>query len=146
MMHPVDIFIALAILAAIAAVVYAVKHHKPPATPAGADLANTVVGAVGDSWDALKRDLPEIVSAELAQAKADLAAARQEAAGLAAKLAATVAAHNASLASVAARVSAAVTSAPELPPASLAAAVEAQLARRVDAYAEQISPAHSAQN
>jgi hypothetical protein len=120
-----DILIGIMILALIVGLGYVVTHHKPPTTPSGADLANTVSNAATASWDALKRDLPAIVSAELAQAKADLASAKEYAAGLEQKLAATVAAHNADKAAVAARVAAAVTASPELPPSPVVPAVAA---------------------
>jgi hypothetical protein len=140
-----DILIGIIVLALILGVGYVVTHHKPPATVAGADLANTVSAAASDAWEAVKRDLPSIVSADLAQAKADLASALQDAQALRDRLAATIAAHAADKAAVAARVAAAVTASPELPPSTLAPAVEAQDAARVVAFADQINPAQSAQ-
>ena len=89
-------------------------HHKAPATPSGVDLANTLANATSASWEAVKRDLPTIISADLAQAKADLAAAVKRAETAEQALAASQAAHEASLATVAARVSAAVQASPEL--------------------------------
>jgi hypothetical protein len=118
-----SIGLGLAIVSVVVIVVYLATHHRQPMTPAGADLANVVSEATSSSWEALKRDLPSIVSAENAQLKADLAAANEQVAGLAAKLEATIAAHNADKAAVAARVSAAVTASPELPPSPVLPAV-----------------------
>lgn len=111
-----SILIGLAIVAIVVIVAYLATHHKIPTTPAGADLANTIANAASESWEALKRDLPGIVSAELAQAKTDLAAALDRARAAEANLAATIEAHNADKAAVAARVAAAVTASPELAP------------------------------
>lgn len=112
-----SIALGVAIVAIIVIVVYLATHqHKVPATPAGTDLANTIANAASESWEALKRDLPEIVSAELAQVKIDLAAALDRARAAEANLAATIEAHNADKAAVAARVAAAVAASPELAP------------------------------
>lgn len=138
-----DIGIGLIILAGIALVAWLVTRHHTPTTPSGADLANTLSAAASDSWEALKRDLPSIVSAELAQAKAALYAAQQEAAGWKAKLEAAIDAHDAALAAVAARVSAAVTASPELPPSPVTPAVAAAQAEDVAAVhqlATELSP------
>jgi len=120
-----DSIIGLIIVALLGLGAYVVTHHKAPKTAAGADLANAVSAASSEAWEAVKRDLPEIVSAELAQAKADLASAKEYAAGLEAKLAATIAKHNADKAAVAARVAAAVQASPELPVSPVAPAVAA---------------------
>lgn len=142
-MHPVDIFIAVLILAAIVGGVYLVKHHKPPATPSGADLANALAASANDAWEAVKRDLPEIVDARVAKLQTDLAAALKRAQQAEADLAATIAQHAADKAAVAARVAAAVTASPELPPSPVVpavAAAQAADAARVEAFAAQITP------
>jgi len=139
-----DILIGLIIVALLGLGAYVVTHHKAPQTPAGADLANTLAAASSDAWKAVKRDLPIIVSAELAQTKAALSAALDRAQAAESKLAAAIEAHNASLAAVAARVAAAVTSDPALSPPPVAPAVtaaQAEDAAAVRELAAEIQPA-----
>lgn len=139
-----DIVVGLSLLGLILLGAYVVTHHKPPVTPAGADLANTIGQASTDAWEAVKRDLPSIVSAELAQTKAALAAALQDAQDARNKLAAAIAAHNADKAAVAARVAAAVTASPELPISPVApavAAAQAADAAKVEAFADKLNAA-----
>jgi hypothetical protein len=111
-----DILIGLAVVALIALGAYVITHHKSPATPAAKDLATTLSVSTAEAWEAVKRDLPEIVSAEVAQLKADLSQALERAQTAEATLAAAEQAHAASLAAVASRVAAAVVASPELPP------------------------------
>lgn len=70
--------LGLVILAIIVIVGYLAIHHvKQPAPPAAKDLAATLAASATDTWEALKRDLPAIVSAEnasLRQALADMEA------------------------------------------------------------------------
>ena len=110
-----DIVIGLLGIAAIVAAWYAITHHKAPVTASGKDLTDAVSRAVSESLDAFKRDLPPIISADLAQAKADLAAALGDAQAAKQALADAQAAHEAALATVASRVAAAVTASPEIP-------------------------------
>ena len=110
-----DIFIGLAIIAAIAAVWYIATHHKSPVTPSPKDLTNTVTAGLADAWATVKADLPGIISAEVAQLRIDNAALQAAVAAGEAKYAAAEKAHNDALGQVAARVSAAVAASPELP-------------------------------
>lgn len=116
-----DIVIGLAILAALVGAVYAYTHRKPAATVSPANLAQVVSDAAGASWEALRADLPAMVSSEIAQLRADKAALADALSAANAKIAADKAAHDAALSSVAARVAAAVTSSPELPQGAAAA-------------------------
>jgi hypothetical protein len=128
-----DILIGLVILGLLALGAYVVTHHKAPASPSGKDLAATLAQSGADAWEAVKRDLPSIVSDELAQTKAALSTALQDAQALRERLSATIAAHNADKAAVAARVAAAVTASPELPPSPVSPAVAAAQAEDVAA-------------
>lgn len=119
-----DFLVAAVIIAAIVAVWWAVTHHKPLVTPSGKDLANTLANATSESWEAVKRDLPTLISADLAQAKADLAAALKRAETAEQALASNQAAHEATLAAVASRVAAAVAASPEIAPVAPPTPVE----------------------
>jgi len=134
-----DIFIGLVVLALIIGGGYVITHHKAPATPSPASLANTVAEAAAASWSALKADLPEMISTENAQLKADMAALRAALQAAQDKLAADKAAHDAAMAGVAARVAAAVTASPELPPSPVLPQVAA--AQAEDTAAIQVATA-----
>lgn len=137
-----DILIGLVLLGAIVGIVWVVTHHKPPTTPSGKDLANTLSADSLDIWDAIKRDMPQIVSAEVAKLKADLATALQRAQAAEKALAEAQASHAASLAAVAARVVTAITSSPELPPSAVspeAAAVQMADTAKVQALANDLT-------
>ena len=120
-----DIIIGLVLLAVIVGIGYVVTHHKPAATTSPANLAQVVSDAAGSSWEALKADLPAMISSELAQLKADKAALTDALTAANAKIEANKKLHEAALASVAARVSAAVMASPELPIPSTVAVVAA---------------------
>jgi hypothetical protein len=143
-----DIIIGAVVVAVVCVIAYLATHRVPAAAvPNARNLSDTLAAAAAESWSALKADLPAIVSAEVAQLKADLAAALRRAQTAEADLAASIAAHNASLASVAARVAAAVTGSPELPPSPIApavAAAKAEDAAQVLAFADKITPAPQA--
>jgi hypothetical protein len=120
-----DILIGLAILASLVGAGYVYTHRKPATATSPANLAQVVSDAAGASWDALKADLPAMVSSEIAQLRADKAALTDALGAANAKIAADKTAHDAALSSVAARVAAAVTAAPELPPSPVIPAVAA---------------------
>lgn len=121
-----DIFIGLVILAVIVGLGYVITHHKPPTTPAAADLANTVSAAATDAWEAVKRDLPSIVSAEVAQLRADKAALTTRAEQAEAALAAEVTASGQRLEAVKAQVGSFIAGIGALPASAVpVAAVEA---------------------
>ena len=119
------VLIGLAIVVVIAIVWYLATHHTPgPAGPAAVDLSNVVTASVSEAWSALRRDIPEIVSGEVAQLKAALAKSQAETAAaqaatqqVQATLDATVQQHAAEKASIAERVSAVITASPEIAPA-----------------------------
>lgn len=111
----VDIAIGLGVVGLLVGGGYVITHHKPAPTVSGKDLAATISADSLDVWEAIKRDLPEIVSAQVASLQDDLGKAQKDAADAKAALAASVAAHEADIASVAQRVSAALSAGP--PPA-----------------------------
>lgn len=123
-----DILIGLGILAIMGIIAYLVTHHKAPVTPSGADLANTIGQAASDSWEAVKRDLPSIVSAEVAQLRADKAALTTRAEQAEAALAAEITASGARLDAVKAQVGSMIAGIGSLPASAVpvAAVVAAQ--------------------
>lgn len=138
-----DIVIGLVVIGVIVGIVWIARHPPQAAGPKTADLANVLGAASSEAWEAVKRDLPGIVSAEVTQLRADLAAALERARKAETDLAAQIKAHNDALASVAARVVAVVTSAPELPPSPTppaVAAAQAADAARVSTFADTITP------
>lgn len=140
-----DIIIGLIIVAILALGVYAVTHHKPPTTPAGADLANVVSSAAADSWEALKRDLPAIVSADIALLQTNLADMEARALAAEAKWAAEVEASGGRLEAVKAEVAAVIARIGAQPasavPVAAVAAAQAQDAADVRALATEFTPA-----
>lgn len=140
-----DILIGLAIVAVIGLVVYVATHHKPPATVSGADLANTLAQAGSDSWEAIRRDLPSIVSAELAQSKVDIANMEARAHQAEAQLAAEIAASGARLEAVKAQVGSVIAGIGSLPasavPVAAVQAAQADDLSAVKAATAALSPA-----
>lgn len=139
-----DIIIGLGILLAILGGGYVLTHHKPPTTATGKDLANTLAMSAADAWEAVKRDLPEIVSAEVAKLKADYAAALQRAQTAEADLATEKQASHTRLAAVQAQVGAVISGISSQPASTLVApavaAAQAEDAAAVQALAAQINP------
>jgi hypothetical protein len=139
-----DILIGLVIVALVLLGAYVVTHHKPPATPSGKDLANTLASSAEASWEALKRDLPGIISAENAQLRRDLAEMSARAEDAEAKLVAEGHARLAALAAVRDQVAAVIAGIGAQPASALAAPVVAATqvrdAAAVLAFAHEISP------
>lgn len=140
--------IGLAVLtvAVIVVVFYLATHHVPaPAQPSAKALSDTLAAAAAESWSALKADLPSIINAELAQAKVDLANAKQYAAELEAKLAAEVAASGARLEAVKAQVGSVIAGIGSLPasavPVAAVVAAQAEDVAALKAATVALSPA-----
>lgn len=146
-----DIFgigLGVVFLVIIGLVLYVAKHPPLTAQANGKDLANTVAAAGADAWEAVKRDLPTIVSAEVAQLRADKAALITRAEAAESALAAEVQASAARLAAVQSQVGALIAGIGALPanavPIAAVEAAQAADAARVTAFAAEISPAQPA--
>lgn len=139
-----DILIGLAILAAILLGGYVLTHHKPPKTASGKDLADTLSASATDAWEAVKRDLPNLVSSEVADLKDELAHWKALALKAQSDFVAEKQASEARLAAVQAQISALISgigaqSASALVAPAVAAA-QAEDAAAVTALAAQIQP------
>jgi len=139
-----DIFIGLTIVALVLIGAYVATHHRPPATPSAKDLADTVASSAEASWEALKRDLPAIVSAETAQLKRDLATMEARARDAEAKLVAEGEARLAALSAVKDQIAEVIAGIGAQPASILAgpavAATQAKDAATVLAFANEIFP------
>lgn len=134
-----------AVLVIIGLVVYVAKHPAQVAQANAKDLANTVAAAGSDAWEAVKRDLPAIISAENAQLKTDLANAKAYGAEMEAKLGAEVQASETRLAAVQAQVGQIIAGISSQPASTLVApavaAAQAEDVAAVKAATVALSPA-----
>lgn len=136
----------LIILTIIGIVGYLALHHAPPvAQPNAKDLSGTLAAAGTTAWEAIKRDLPSIVSAEVAQLRADKAALTTRAEQAEAALATEIAASGARLEAVKAQVGSVIAGIGSLPasavPVAAVAAAQADDLAAVVAARTALSPA-----
>lgn len=140
-----DIIIGLALLLVIVAVVYVAKHQPPTAAAPTKALGDTLAAAASESWEAVKADLPAIISAEVAQLRADRADLLKQLDDAKAALAAEVQASEARLAAVADQVSTVVAGITGKPVSALVApavaAAQAEDVAAVNAVTASLSPA-----
>ena len=140
------IWIGLLLLAIIGLVAWVAKHPPQAAQPNAKDLAATLSAGASETWEALKRDLPEIVSAEVAQLRNALAQAQADAASWKAKLIAEQNASAARLEAVKAQVGSVISGISAQPTSALVApavaAAQAEDVAAVRAATAAISPAN----
>lgn len=130
-----------ALLLIIGLVVYVAKHPPQAAGTNTKDLANTLAAAGTTTWDALKADLPEIISAELADARKALSAALADAAAAKAQFATQTATWEAHIKMLEAQVGQFLHAPPSALLAPAVAAAHAEDTAAVKAATVALSPA-----
>jgi hypothetical protein len=140
-----DILIGLGVLAFGGGAWWIYKHPPLHMQPKVSDLASTLAVSAADAWEAIKRDLPEIVSAEISQLKAELAATETRAQKAEAALQAELSASQIRLAAVQQQVADVIAGINAKPATDLVApavaAAQAEDAAAVQALAAQLNPA-----
>jgi hypothetical protein len=74
-----DIIIGLVLLVIGVAIWWGYTHQKPVAVASPKDIVSTISASLSTSWDELKKDLPGLISTEVATLRSSLADMEQRA-------------------------------------------------------------------